>query len=190
WKVEVFPNAIVEGKQLQRITRVAGPSRTAIFAGRLVPLKGLILALRAMKHLPQWRLLICGSGPDEKRLRKAAHRYGVSDRVHFLGWVPRGEVMRLMREEADVLLFPSFHDEAGLAVAEAVACGLPAVCIARGGPPLLGATAVHAVAPEATAEALAAAVLEVADTRPGPSAHGLNHRERLGEILSERGIAS
>ena len=39
--------------------------------------------------------------------------------------------------QADVFLFPSLREEAGAVIAEARAVGLPIVCLARGGPPLL-----------------------------------------------------
>jgi glycosyltransferase involved in cell wall biosynthesis len=39
--------------------------------------------------------------------------------------------------EADVLLFPCLHEEAGAVVVEARAAGLPVVCLDRGGPRLL-----------------------------------------------------
>ncbi len=42
----------------------------------------------------------------------------------------------------DVLLFPSIHDEGGFVVAEALAAGLPVVCLHRGGPPEIGGTGV------------------------------------------------
>ena len=115
----------------------AGPP-VALFAGRLLPWKGIPLALRAMAELPEWRLVIIGSGPDERRLRRFARRLGLEGRVEFRGWRSRQEVLRAMREEADVFLFPSLHDEAPFVVAEALASGLPVVCLDHGGPAAIG----------------------------------------------------
>jgi glycosyltransferase involved in cell wall biosynthesis len=42
-----------------------------------------------------------------------------------------------MREEADVLLFPSLHDEASWVVVEALSQGLPVLCLDHGGPPVV-----------------------------------------------------
>ena len=102
-----------------------------------MPLKGGHLAVRAIAGLPDWRLVVCGDGPDEAKLRAEAAALGIADRVEFRGWRQRDEVLRAMADEADVLLFPSLHDEAGLAVAEAAAIGLPIVCLDRGGPPVI-----------------------------------------------------
>jgi glycosyltransferase involved in cell wall biosynthesis len=99
--------------------------------------KGVDLAIGAMARLPDWRLIVCGAGPDESRLRRWTAELGVVERTVFTGWLPRSELLRLMREEAGVFLFPSLHDEAGWVVTEALAADLPVVCLDRGGPPLL-----------------------------------------------------
>jgi glycosyltransferase involved in cell wall biosynthesis len=80
-------------------------------------------------------------------------------RVEFRGMQTRDEVMRVMREEADVLVFPSFHDEGSLAVVEAVATGIPVVCLDRGGPPILGGTAVPIGSPNGTVRRMAAEIV-------------------------------
>jgi glycosyltransferase involved in cell wall biosynthesis len=66
-----------------------------------------------------------------------ADRLEVGERVEFRGWVARERVQEVMRTEADVLLFPSLHDEAGWVVVEAMAAGLPVLCLDVGGPPVL-----------------------------------------------------
>ena len=111
--------------------------RMALFAGRLLPWKGGALAIRAVALASGWTLCVCGSGPDQRRLRRLAEKKGVTERVRFLGWVAREEVLRMMEEEAQVLLHPSLHDDSPFVVAEAAVRGLPVVCLDRGGPPLL-----------------------------------------------------
>jgi glycosyltransferase involved in cell wall biosynthesis len=130
-----------------------------LYAGRLVAWKGMFLALRALTLLPEWRLIVCGKGRDLGRLQRLAGRLGVADRVLFEGFIPRQDLLRLMREQADVLVFPSLHEEAGWVVAEARASGLPIVCMARGGPPVIAGThGVEVSTIEGTARALAEAM--------------------------------
>ena len=87
-----------------------------------------------------WRLDLYGDGPERGRLECLAARWGIADRVRFLGHRPRAEV-GLALSRADVLLFPSTHDAAGWSVAEAIAAGCPVLCLDRGGPAtLVGAT--------------------------------------------------
>jgi glycosyltransferase involved in cell wall biosynthesis len=154
-KARVCPNPVLD-ETFSVAAETGRRSRPpmALFAGRLVAWKGMFLALRALAELPDWHLVVCGKGRDEKRLRRLAGRLGVADRVEFRGFVPRPELLRLMREEAAVLLFPSLHEEAGWVVVEARACGLPVVCIDRGGPPVLGGEGVAATTIGATVGAL------------------------------------
>jgi glycosyltransferase involved in cell wall biosynthesis len=136
-KTKLFTNAVIREELIGPAPAPApiGPP-TAVYAGRLEPFKGVFLCLRALTLLPGWKLVICGAGNDEPRMRRLARRLGVDGQVEWLGWLPQGELLQRMRE-ADVFLFPSLHEEAGVAVAEARAAGLPVVCLARGGPPLL-----------------------------------------------------
>jgi glycosyltransferase involved in cell wall biosynthesis len=136
-KTRLFPNAVFSEELIEvDAPPVPTGSPCAVYAGRLLPWKGVFLALRTLRLLPEWRLIICGTGPDETRLRRLAKRWGVLHRTEFRGWVSRSELARVMRE-ADVFLFPSLHDDSPLAIAEARAVELPVVCLARGGPSML-----------------------------------------------------
>lgn len=192
-RAAVFPNPI-----LQSVGSPGGPAagRTALFAGRLVPLKGVALALDALALLPGWRLLVAGDGPDRRRLRRRAERLGVTDRVRFLGWLPRRELLRAMRDDASVFLFPSLHDEAGWSVVEALGQGLPVVCLDRGGPPLLTGRAGVIVSAGRSADGLGgtlAAAVEQALERTAADARGrasaFSPDVRRGELLALLGRA-
>ena len=82
------------------------------------------------------------------------------------GWRERDDVLKVMAEEADVLLFPSLHDEAGLAVAEAAAIGLPIVCLDRGGPPIIAGWGVEPGGEAETVDRLRAALETALDSHP------------------------
>jgi glycosyltransferase involved in cell wall biosynthesis len=188
-KCVLFPNAVLEHVNPIRPDRPPG-GRTALYAGRLIPLKGVPLALEAIAKLPAWRLVILGDGSEEARLRDHAARLGISERVEFRGMQTRDEVLRVMREEADVLVFPSFHDEGSLAVAEAVASGLPVVCLDRGGPPVLGGVAVPIGSRRETVRLLAAEIAR--SNEAGPPSHppfDLETRRRdLAGLLAAFGV--
>jgi glycosyltransferase involved in cell wall biosynthesis len=190
WKAEVFANPIFE---LPAPTRDAPRRRadvpTALFAGRLLPWKGVSLAIRALALMPGWRLLICGTGPDEARLRGLAERLNLQSNVQFLGWQTRERLLALM-QDVDVFLFPSLHDDAGFVVVEASSLGLPVVCLDLGGPPCLGGTPVPPTGIDGTVNALADAVLAARGTTPRRPPTESSHRRRLAELLVERGLAS
>jgi glycosyltransferase involved in cell wall biosynthesis len=109
----------------------------ALFVGRLVPLKGVDLPIRAMASSPILRehaeLRIVGDGPQREVLAALAQRCGVADRVHFVGQVPHNELAREYRS-ASVFVFPSMKEFGGGVVLEALACGLPAIVLDYGGP--------------------------------------------------------
>lgn len=121
-----------------------GKAPVALYAGRLLPLKGLRLALQALQYAPGWRLVILGDGPEREALRRIALRLGVETRVELRGTVSRADVLRALGS-ADAFLFPSFHDSASAAVAEASALGCPVVCLDLGGSPAQAGRNAHVV---------------------------------------------
>jgi len=108
-----------------------------LFVGRILPWKGVDLALGAMADLatavPNLTLTIVGDGPDKDRLIGMAARLGLEDRVRFLGAVARDETLKML-PEFDAFIFPSLHDSGGFAVLEAMAARLPVICLDIGGP--------------------------------------------------------
>lgn len=79
------------------------------------------------REVPDARLLLAGSGPEEPELRRLADELGVAEAVRFLGPVPALELPAYLAV-ADVYVSTSRSD-AGIAAstAEAMACGLPVV---------------------------------------------------------------
>jgi glycosyltransferase involved in cell wall biosynthesis/thymidylate kinase len=118
------------------IKRSDGNAIRVLTMGRLVPMKGFHLAIRAHSELvrsePGARLVIVGDGPEKPRLEQLAAGLGVAANVEFVAWLPRHEAMSMMRQ-ADVFLFPSLEG-AGMVVLEAMAHELPVICLDFGGP--------------------------------------------------------
>ncbi len=113
-----------------------------VFVGRLQPFKGTDIAVAAMTHLgrmvPDAQLAVVGgdsprgSTGESIRLKLAARRLGVSDRLHFMDPVDHTELPELYRA-ADVVVVPSASESFGLVALEASACGTPVVATAVGG---------------------------------------------------------
>ena len=91
----------------------------------LVPYKRIDLAIEAA-GITGRRLLVVGTGPEESRLRARA-----GARVEFLGHADRDRLLGLYRG-CRALVLPGVEDF-GIVVAEALACGRPAVVNAQGG---------------------------------------------------------
>lgn len=110
--------------------------KTILSIGRLVRYKGHHRAIRAMPHVlesvPEAKLLILGTGPYEKALRRLAKRQGVAEHVRF-DWVPADDRDRLQKimTEASMAVLLSAYESHGMAAHEAVAADLPLVVMDR-----------------------------------------------------------
>jgi len=103
--------------------------RVAVFTGRLVPHKGVDVILEALAQLPpDVVLVVIGAGPRLPSLVRLARRLGVNERVRFCPAVSDEDLPRFLAL-GDVFVFPSQNrlEGFGLAVAEAMAVGLPVV---------------------------------------------------------------
>ena len=126
-------------------------------ASRLVPIKGIAFAIRALASLrrdvPQMRLEIAGAGPEQDALRREAHALGVGDVVTFLGW--QTSVWPLLGRW-DVFVQPSLDEGFGMAALEAMAAGVPVIGTRAGGlPELIEDGSTGYVVPPADVAALA-----------------------------------
>lgn len=112
-----------------RYTELQG-KRLAIFMGRLHEIKGCDLLLQAFAKVlapnPEWHLLVCG--PDQAggmaKMQTLAAKLGITERVTFTGMV-RGELKWGALHAAEIFVLPSHHENFGIVVAEALACGVP-----------------------------------------------------------------
>jgi glycosyltransferase involved in cell wall biosynthesis len=112
------------------------PPLKLLYAGRLLPWKGVHLALKALAHLgnnASVTFTIVGKGPEESCLKEQVRNFGLQDIVRFVEWMPKSKLHELYSSH-DALLFPSLHDSGGTVVMEALAHGRPVICLALGGP--------------------------------------------------------
>ncbi len=139
-----------------------------VYAGRLAREKNLELLFdafaQAAVRLPTARMLIAGSGPEERHAHYLAQRSGVGERIAFAGFLPP-ESMPQLYASADVFLFTSLTDTQGLVLTEAKAYGLPAVAVDAYGPGTVVANEVDGLLAPADAEKLADALLRVLTDR-------------------------
>jgi glycosyltransferase involved in cell wall biosynthesis len=105
--------------------------RTLLYLGRLHPIKGLENLLRAWQRVAgefrEWQLRLVG--PDEgdyrSKLERLAHELRL-ERTAFAG--PRyGEAKQAEYDAADLFVLPSYSENFGVSVAEALARGVPVI---------------------------------------------------------------
>jgi glycosyltransferase involved in cell wall biosynthesis len=106
------------------------------FVGRLALIKGIDLLAGAFAELssvvPEARLLIVGSGEEERRIRAILSRQ-IDDRIVHLEPRMGQEQLPPWYRAMDVLVMPSRYETMSNAVLEAMACGVPFVASAVGG---------------------------------------------------------
>jgi sugar transferase (PEP-CTERM/EpsH1 system associated) len=104
--------------------------------GRLAPVKGFDVLLRSMtrvaSEVPEALLLLVGDGPERDALAAAAERFGITDRVRFVGH--RSDVIPYY-QAMDVYVNSSHSEGLSNSILEALACGVPVVATAVGGNP-------------------------------------------------------
>lgn len=186
--VSVFSQVALSRDEL---AQMPGPRRhsanifRAISIGRLVHWKGFELGLRAfalaVRRFPDSTYSLIGDGPERIRLTAVARALGVADQVQFLGSLSRREVLENVAM-CDVLIHPSLHDSGACVCVEAMATGIPVICLDLGGPALQVNNAtgikVSAGSPQQVIEDLAAALTSLA---AGPL-----YRHRLGTAARAR----
>jgi glycosyltransferase involved in cell wall biosynthesis len=102
--------------------------------GRLIPIKGHIVLLRAFaqarRRVPSLQLDLAGRGPLEPALRALAKELGVEDAVNFLGYV--APIQRAIEETAAVVV-PSMGEGFGMVALEAMERARPVIAAEIGG---------------------------------------------------------
>ncbi|WP_126661898.1 glycosyltransferase family 4 protein [Haloterrigena salifodinae] len=143
------------------------PQPYLLCVGRLEEYKGIQHVIQALSELPEYDLLVAGSGPYREELEQIAHEEGVADRVDFLGFVD-DERLPGLYAGADVYVTLSTFEAYGMTVAEALAAGTP--CVVREASALLdwmsesGVEGVSSTSPEVVASALRNALSQTPDS--------------------------
>jgi len=176
-----------------------GPGDTVIFATVLSvwsPLKNGQAALAAFSRVrqrrPADRLLMIGEGLAPGGPAEAwARRRGLGEGVLFLGPLPHERVLACLAREVDVLVHPSQEESFGMTLIEASALGLAVIGGRRSGavPWVLEDGAAGSLVDVRSPDALASAMLQLAEDRNGRSELGQRARENALRRFHIRKVA-
>ncbi|HEY5661110.1 MAG TPA: glycosyltransferase family 4 protein [Gaiellaceae bacterium] len=167
----------------------AGDVPRLLCVGRLIPIKGHIVLLRAFaqarRRVPSLQLDLAGRGPLEPALRALAKELGVEDAIRFLGYVAP---VRRAIEDAAAVVVPSMGEGFGMVALEAMERARPVIAAEIGG---LGELVEDGVSgylvPTGEAEPLADAIVRLVSDLPRAAEMGLAGRRRaLEQFLQER----
>jgi|APSaa5957512535_1039671.scaffolds.fasta_scaffold01096_16 glycosyltransferase involved in cell wall biosynthesis len=110
--------------------------RTVLFLGRIHPVKGLDILLPAWKevqsHFPEWQLIIAGSDDDYygksgylKKMHDLSNKLNLN-RISFVGEL-NGHAKLQAYCDADLFILPSYSENFGVTIAEALSTGTPVI---------------------------------------------------------------
>jgi glycosyltransferase involved in cell wall biosynthesis len=134
----------------------------------------------------EWRLVILGEGPERAAIEAAAHAAGIGPRVYLPGFAAHPDAMLGL---FDVFALSSHSEQFPIAVAQAMAAGVPVAAFAVGdiAPMVSAANAPFVVEPGDEA-ALAAALAALAADPGRRAAIGAANREKARAAFDEQAM--
>lgn len=161
-----------------------------IFTGRLVPFKNVLCLVHALDYISehyQYNLTIIGSGSEKEKLKKHLRNKPHKHRVTFHEEMPREQVLQKL-SKSDIYVFPSLREGGSWALMEAMAVGVPVVCLNWTGMGIItdSKSAVHLPLsnPKQMPQDLARALCELMDQPERLKQIGDAGRERIRRIFN------
>lgn len=183
--LELIPNAIEidADPQWKKIPTSRDQLLRLVYVGRLAENKGIFEIVEALRivlsHNRNIELVVAGSGPEEDKLRIHVKDLGLSNHVSFVGAV-FGEEKKHVWEQADLFIFPTYHEGLPYTLLESMAARTPPVVCPVGAIPDVIENRVHGVfVPSRNPEALAVAIERLDSDRALICSMGEAGRQRI-----------
>jgi glycosyltransferase involved in cell wall biosynthesis len=172
--------------------RYALPDTFALYVGTIEPRKNLLRLMQAFASARKQGMaheMVCVGpyGWASRDLESTIDRLGISNVVHFTGYVPVADLPCLYNL-ADLFAFPSLYEGFGLPVVEAMACGTPVITSNTSSLEEIAAGAAETVDPYSVHE-ITAAMLRLArdrEWRSELSTRGLARAQRFSWTRTAR----
>jgi glycosyltransferase involved in cell wall biosynthesis len=113
---------------IDRFKLHTGPRSGYLVASRFVPYKRVDVIVEAFRGLPECKLTVIGSGPEESKIRALA--VGAPN-IRFLPPQPQDELVKML-QSTRAFVFAA-EEDFGIGLVEAQACGTPLIAFGRGG---------------------------------------------------------
>jgi len=126
--VRVIPNGVDMPEVGRKAGSVKGKKKTALFLGRIYPVKGLPMLVEAWAQVRPDGWLLQIAGPDESghraEVQNAVSAAGLGEVISFVGPL-ESQAKASAFFDADLFVLPSHSESFGMVIAEALAHGLP-----------------------------------------------------------------
>lgn len=131
--IAVIPNGIPIDKFPKKHYNQSPSEKTVLFLSRVVENKGVGELIEAWSKLPRhctkdWNIKIVGNGRKEyiNQLRKLINSNGQEGTIHLIGPLYGEEKIKAF-QQASLFVLPTYSENFGMVVAEALACGTPVI---------------------------------------------------------------
>jgi glycosyltransferase involved in cell wall biosynthesis len=153
-----------EGEWVREKHELGAAERVLVYVGRFAMEKCIPFLLRAFRLVlaeeSGCKLMLVGSGPEEKHLRRQVQELGIGGEVVFAGYVEHMQVPDYLAA-ADLFVFASRSEVQPLSLLEALAAGLPAVAVRTAATEDMLTSGVDSVLTESDETAFAAEVVRL-----------------------------
>lgn len=131
--IAVIPNGIDLAEFPSLEEKGIKEKRKILFLSRIHPKKGIELLIQAWHKMgtnlrKDWEIEIAGNGEDAyvASLEKLIREFGLSEEIKITG-SQFGEAKLQAYQRADLFVLPTYSENFGIVVAEALACGVPVI---------------------------------------------------------------
>ena len=155
---------------------------------RLLEQKGIKYLIQSMKNISKASLVVFGRGPLQKELENEARKNHISF-LFITEKISEKELVELY-QAADVFVLPSLYEPCGIALLEAMACGLPCIGSNAGGiPELISANKNGQIVSARSADSIEQAILRFMEDDKFRKKCAINARKKVENELTWDKIA-
>ncbi len=106
---------------------------TMLYVGLIIDYKNIGFSIEALKQVkklrPDFKFYIVGRGPHENKFKSLVKKYDLTKNVEFTGAIADKQELAKYYSKADLFLFPSLFDSAGLVLCEAAGYKTPSLLL-------------------------------------------------------------
>ncbi len=183
--VRILYNGVDETFFSPQPNKQCGGTKNILYVGRITREKGLFDLIEAGRYICDKRsdvhFTCVGNGKELGILKQNTRTRGLEDKFTFTGQVDKKRLLKLYHD-ADIFVFPSYHEGFPTVLLEAMACGLPIVATdVNGNRDVLSAGKNGVLVPPKSPKGMAEAILTLIENEPLADTLGTHARKTVEE---------